>query len=932
MEIGETALSLQQITDFVFQNATLVASSKSSRVLQTQCSVESCPSWYSTVSMSSQFDGLPKHVVKLLMLNRIQNISMGKICVSSSIFASLLAVCNAGIIPCLDVNMECDHGLDGACIRLLKILEGRGNCQLYGKIVATEVAFQQLDILKVGSVSGEDIRAFACGNVCTISMLMYYAIGAAGIHALSTPIAALSCEAIHANPELFASDSDDVQKFASGEMQVAQELRSMLSASKFSAITKEFNSECFKAIPRVHGMALDEICRAQKSILDNYDGKCVSYGTPAQKFRLSDPSLFNAALSITQALEQLYALSQQRVAELDISKKNNDNGAELIELLVKVENEKSCDLLLRLIKFMDQVSEAIVLEAQLANGILDEEAASIEKSKPLITSDVAYNAPEPSIPENISEEKRKKIEAKRAKKLAEKQAKELKKQQKYKLHLGLGTAQFKQKLAISNSEKNNSEFLCPFNLSSNGAIPFLKALVHDLQQDGSRRKPKIAKGAQDFLPAQMELRERIFNSIRKIFKLHGAVEIETPVFELKETLTGKYGEDSKLIYDLADQGGEQLALRYDLTVPFARFMALHNPGNIKRYHIARVYRRDNPQMARGRFREFYQCDFDIAGSYDVMIPEAEVLSVGIGILTSFPEIGPFQIKLSHRKLLDAILAACGVPDDKFRTTCSAIDKLDKETWEVVRAEMVKEKGILPNVADKIQTFMTKSSNVKELLHSLVASDLYKTSKDARQALDELSLLFDYLNAMDLLQFISFDLSLARGLDYYTGLIYEFVLLNPNNVGSIAAGGRYDNLVGRFSTSNQQIPCVGVSIGIERIFGLLQTHAENNGTLKKATTQVFVCSTTKNLISERLSLCKLLWSANIRAETTQTLNPKFAKQLRYALDAEIPFMLVVGEDEIKAGTVTIKALNIKEEVLVTRKDVIAKLQEYGCEKI
>jgi histidyl-tRNA synthetase len=152
----------------------------------------------------------------------------------------------------------------------------------------------------------------------------------------------------------------------------------------------------------------------------------------------------------------------------------------------------------------------------------------------------------------------------------------------------------------------------------------MAALLEALSSGGKNRTPKIARGTRDFGPAQMKVRSGAFAVIRSVFDKHGAVEIDTPVFELKETLTGKYGEDSKLIYDLADQGGELLALRYDLTVPFARFLAMHSVGNIKRFHIAKVYRRDNPQLARGRYREFYQCDFDVAGSYLPMVADAEV--------------------------------------------------------------------------------------------------------------------------------------------------------------------------------------------------------------------------------------------------------------------------------------------------------------------
>lgn len=187
-------------------------------------------------------------------------------------------------------------------------------------------------------------------------------------------------------------------------------------------------------------------------------------------------------------------------------------------------------------------------------------------------------------------------------------------------------------------------------------------------------------------PTKMAIREKAFNIIRGIFKKHGASEIDTPVFELKETLTSKYGEDSKLIYDLEDQGGELLSLRYDLTVPFARFVAQNGIQSIKRFHIAKVYRRDNPQMARGRFREFYQCDFDICGQYGMMIPDADLMAVIIDIISSL-EIGNFVVKVNHRKFLDCMIKLSGCEARKFKAICSSVDKLDKEPWEAVKKEL-----------------------------------------------------------------------------------------------------------------------------------------------------------------------------------------------------------------------------------------------------
>lgn len=359
------------------------------------------------------------------------------------------------------------------------------------------------------------------------------------------------------------------------------------------------------------------------------------------------------------------------------------------------------------------------------------------------------------------------------------------------------------------------------DLSNNALLEELEKTVDQLQSGGMQRRPKVAKGTRDYLPEQMSIRDKAFTIIRRVFKRHGAVEIDTPVFELKETLTGKYGEDSKLIYDLADQGGELLALRYDLTVPFARFLAVNAVGNIKRFHIGKVYRRDQPALSRGRYREFYQCDFDIAGVYGRMVPDSECLAVACEILDSLP-IGDFGIKLNHRRLLDAILDLCGVPADKFRTICSAVDKLDKEPWSEVRREMVEDKGLTGDVADRIGEFVVLKGKPWDLYKSLMDEKKFGNHKGAMAAMEDMRILFEYLEAMDKLKFISFDLSLARGLDYYTGVIYEAVCMNGNTqVGSIGGGGRYDNLVSMFQEAGKVTPCVGVSVGIERVFTLME---------------------------------------------------------------------------------------------------------------
>lgn len=397
----------------------------------------------------------------------------------------------------------------------------------------------------------------------------------------------------------------------------------------------------------------------------------------------------------------------------------------------------------------------------------------------------------------------------------------------------------------------------------------------------------------------MVIRDKIFSTITEVFKRHGGVTIDTPVFELKEILSGKYGEDSKLIYDLADQGGELCSLRYDLTVPFARFLAQNKDiQNIKRYHIAKVYRRDQPAMTKGRMREFYQCDFDIAGTFDPMVPDAEVLRIICEVFEGLGWNGRYTIKLNHRKILDGIFQVCGVPEDKIRTISSAVDKLDKLPWADVRKEMTEEKGLDSEVADRIGEWVILKGK-HDLLEKLRADEKLASNAFMRQGMDDIALLFEYLEAFGALDRVSFDLSLARGLDYYTGLIYEVVTegsapeVTPGKeseaparpskkkgkkgtdddrsddptvgVGSVAAGGRYDNLVGMFSGKNQ-IPCVGISFGVDRIFSITKARMaadKSAAAVRNNEVDVFVMAFGKGFIKERMSVCAKLWEAGIK---------------------------------------------------------------------
>lgn len=493
---------------------------------------------------------------------------------------------------------------------------------------------------------------------------------------------------------------------------------------------------------------------------------------------------------------------------------------------------------------------------------------------------------------------------------------------------------------------------------------------------GQKFELKTAKGTKDWEGKDMVIRDKIFSTITDVFKRHGAVTIDTPVFELKEILAGKYGEDSKLIYDLADQGGEICSLRYDLTVPFARWLAMNRDvQQIKRYHIAKVYRRDQPAMTKGRMREFYQCDFDIAGSYDSMLPDAEIVRIATEVFEGLGWKGRYTIKLNHRKILDGIFEVCGVPTEKIRTISSAVDKLDKLPWEEVRKEMTEEKGLAEEVADKIGEYVVLKGQ-QDLLSKLQSDEKLQANASMKAGMADMALLFEYLEAFDCLSSVSFDLSLARGLDYYTGVIYEIVTegsaplatvsaapaappkpskksssgkagadfdedrsSDPSvGVGSVAAGGRYDNLVGMFSGKNQ-IPCVGISFGVDRIFSITKARmaADKNAEIvRNNEVDVFVMAFGgkgfTGLLKERMSICAKLWEAGIKAEFLYKVKPKLPNQFKAAEANGVPFTVVIGEDEMAQGKVKIKEMGLreghpeKEGVLVALTDLVPEIRK------
>ncbi|KAH7679380.1 Histidine-tRNA ligase/ATP phosphoribosyltransferase regulatory subunit protein [Dioscorea alata] len=346
---------------------------------------------------------------------------------------------------------------------------------------------------------------------------------------------------------------------------------------------------------------------------------------------------------------------------------------------------------------------------------------------------------------------------------------------------------------------------------------------------------------------------------------------------------------------------------------------MNNISALKRYQIAKVYRRDNP--SKGRYREFYQCDFDIAGQYELMEPDFEVVRVLTELLNEL-SIGDYEIKLNHRKLLDGMLEICGIPSEKFRTVCSSIDKLDKQTFEHVKKELIEDKGLTSEIAERIGAFVKKRGPPLEILSELTSEgSQFLGNNEAVVALDELKILFTALDKSKCLNRVVFDLSLARGLDYYTGVIFEAVFKGTTQVGSIAAGGRYDNLVGMFSA--KAVPAVGVSLGIERVFTIMeQLEKDRNQVIRATETQVLVAILGKGL-TLAAELVSELWDAKISAEFG--LTKRIMNHITRAKQTGIPWMVIEGESELQDGVVKLKSIETSKEEVFRRDKIVEELQ-------
>ncbi len=447
------------------------------------------------------------------------------------------------------------------------------------------------------------------------------------------------------------------------------------------------------------------------------------------------------------------------------------------------------------------------------------------------------------------------------------------------------------------------------------------------------QKPSIPKGTRDFSPVEMAKRNYIFDTIREVYALYGFQQIETPAMETLQTLMGKYGEEGdKLLFKVLNSGDymtkvsdEELqernslhlaaklcekGLRYDLTVPFARYVVMHRDElqmPFKRYQIQPVWRADRPQ--KGRYREFYQCDADVVGS-DSLLNEVELMQI---IDTVFTRFGiRVQIKINNRKILTGIAEVIGEPE-KIVDITVAIDKLDKIGLEAVNAEL-KQNGLSDEAVNKLQPILLLEGTNDEKL-SIIA-DVLKESEIGLKGVEETRFILDTLKTIGLNNEMQLDLTLARGLNYYTGAIFEVKALDTP-MGSITGGGRYDNLTGIFGMPG--LSGVGISFGADRIYDVLNAldlYPEN----AINTTQLLFINFGSRETEYCLPFVAKTRAAGIRTEIFPDAT-KMKKQMSYANSKNIPFVAMAGENEINEGKIMLKNMVSGEQKMVSVEELI-----------
>lgn len=451
------------------------------------------------------------------------------------------------------------------------------------------------------------------------------------------------------------------------------------------------------------------------------------------------------------------------------------------------------------------------------------------------------------------------------------------------------------------------------------------------------QKPSIPKGTRDFSPIEMAKRNYIFNTIKEVFLLYGFQQIETPAMENLSTLMGKYGEEGdKLLFKMLNSGDylknapaemleqhdyihlipkiSEKGLRYDLTVPFARYVVMHRNDiqfPFKRYQIQPVWRADRPQ--KGRYREFYQCDADVVGS-DSLMNEIELVGM---IDEVFKRFGiNVIIKINNRKVLSGIAEVIGAPD-KIVDITVAIDKIDKIGLENVNAELL-EKGLSQDAVDALQPLLTLSGSNEEKLATL--STLLASSEVGMKGVEELRYVLTNSVAQQPKGVVELDVSLARGLNYYTGTIIE-VKAKDVAIGSITGGGRYDNLTGVFGMPGTS--GVGISFGADRIYDVLNTlELYPKDTL--ASTKVLFVNFGEKEGAQSLQYVMKLRANGIPAEIYPD-STKMKKQMSYANDKNVAYVAMVGETEMANGTIALKCMETGEQENLTIDDVISKLK-------
>lgn len=430
-------------------------------------------------------------------------------------------------------------------------------------------------------------------------------------------------------------------------------------------------------------------------------------------------------------------------------------------------------------------------------------------------------------------------------------------------------------------------------------------------------KPQTLKGFRDFLPADMKARQKVFGVFRKVFEKYGYEPLETPALEYEEVLLGKYGEEAeKLIYKFKDRGGRGVAMKYDLTVPAARVFAQYQnilPIPFKRYQIQPVWRADNTQ--KGRFREFYQCDADSLGTSS-MLADGEFIQMCTDLFKSLG-FNEFTTRVNNRKVTNALVKYASGQDKDFLDIVTSIDKLEKIGVEGVKGELT-QRGIPQEAINKILDLIKMQGTTDELLN--IYKEKLASIPEAVEGLDELSQIFDYLKSCKIPEkFYKFDPFIVRGLAYYTGPVWETVILE-GNVGSVTGCGRYDKLIGLYT--GKDVPASGGSFGAERIIEVMK---DRDMLSNQKVSHVLVTIFNKDLEKTSIDLANKLRGSEINTELYLDPTARLDKQLKYADKKGIPFVIIIGPDEASKNTVQLKNLSTKEQKEIK----IEEITKYVC---